>query len=211
MCHLLYSTLCDAEDMRIAAIIAAAVVLAGIVIIGLRQASSESGGGATQSGRAPNASESKRRLAGSPPALAALHAHAGELLAGGPAALDERLAQLRGYPVVVNVWASWCGPCRQEMPVFEQVSVARGRKVAFLGVDLKDNIPAAKRLLKEFPVSYPSYGDPDGKFFSDNELAGVPSTIFYSRSGKRQLVHSGPYLKATDLNTDIDRYALVAK
>ncbi len=197
--------------MRIAAIIAAAVVLAGIVIIGLQQASSESGGGATQSDRRPSSAEAQQRLAGSPPALAALHAQAGELLPGGPAALGERLTQLRGYPVVVNVWASWCGPCRQEMPVFEQVSVERGRKVAFVGVDLKDNIPAAKRLLKEFPVSYPSYSDRDGKFFSDNKLAGVPSTIFYSRSGKRQLVHSGPYLKAADLNTDIDRYAMVPK
>ena len=197
--------------MRIAAIIAAVVVLAGVVIIGLQQASSESGGQATQTDRAPSASEAMRQLAGSPPALAALHAQAGELLPGGPIALDERLADLRGYPVVVNVWASWCPPCRQEMPVFEQVSAERGRKIAFLGVDLKDNIPAAKRLLKEFPVSYPSYGDPDAKFFADNKLAGVPSTIFYSRSGKRQLVHSGPYLKASDLNTDIDRYALVAK
>jgi thiol-disulfide isomerase/thioredoxin len=197
--------------MRIAAIIAAVVVLSGVVVIGLQQASSENGGQETETVRAPSASEAQRRLAGSPPALAAIHAQAGELLPGGPAALAERLRELRGYPVVVNVWASWCGPCRQEMPVFEQVSVARGRKVAFLGVDLKDNIPAAKRLLKEFPVSFPSYGDPDGKFFSDNKLAGVPSTIFYSRSGKRQLIHSGPYLKASDLNTDIDRYALVAK
>ncbi len=197
--------------MRIAAIIAAAAVLGGVVIIGLQQARSETDGQTSTAGAAPSASEAQQRLAGSPPPLAALHAQAGELLAGGPAALDERLTELRGYPIVVNVWASWCGPCRQEMPVFERVSVERGRKVAFLGVDLKDNIAAAQRLLREFPVSYPSYGDPDGEFFSDNGLAGVPSTIFYSRAGKRQMVHSGPYLTSSDLNTDIDRYALVAK
>jgi cytochrome c biogenesis protein CcmG, thiol:disulfide interchange protein DsbE len=197
--------------MRIAAISAAVFVLAAVLVIGLRQASNSGEGQADETGAAPTLIEAQRSLRGSPSALAAIHKQGSQLLPGGPAALDDRLQALRGYPVVVNVWASWCGPCRQEMPVFEQVSADRGRKVAFLGVDLKDNIPAAKRLLAEFPVSYPSYGDPDAEFFSDNKLAGVPSTIFYSRSGKRQLVHSGPYLSADDLNTDIDRYALVAK
>ncbi len=197
--------------MRIAAIIAAVFVLAAVVVIGLRQASNSDEGQIDETSSAPTLIEAQRSLRGSPPALAAIHKQGAQLLPGGPAALDDRLQALRGYPVVVNVWASWCGPCRQEMPVFEQVSADRGRKVAFLGVDLKDNIPAAKRLLAEFPVSYPSYGDPDGKFFADNKLAGVPSTIFYSRSGKRQLVHSGPYLSAADLNSDINRYALVAK
>jgi len=186
-------------------------VLAGVVAIGLQQAGSETGDQKTGAAATPTPSQAKQRLAGSPPALAAIHAQAAKLLPGGPAALDARLRELRGYPVVVNVWASWCGPCRQEMPVFEQVAVDRGRKVAFLGVDLKDNVPAAKRLLAEFPVAYPSYGDPGGKFFAANKLAGVPSTIFYSRSGKRQLVHSGPYLSPADLSTDIDRYALAAK
>ena len=196
--------------MRIAAIVSAIVVLAAVVVVGLKQASTNDPGQPAETA-APTLSQAQTRLSGSPPALAAIHAQASELLAGGPAALDKRLQALRGYPVVLNIWASWCGPCRQEMPVLQEVSVDRGRKVAFLGVDLKDNIPAAKRLLAQFPVSYPSYGDPDGTVFNDNQLAGVPSTIFYSRSGKRQLVHSGPYLSANDLNADINRYALVAK
>ena len=91
--------------MRIAAIIAAVVVLSGVVVIGLQQATSENGGQETETVRAPSASEAQRRLAGSPPALAAIHAQAGELLPGGPAALAERLRELRGYPVVVNVWS----------------------------------------------------------------------------------------------------------
>lgn len=197
--------------MRTAAIVAAVAVLAAVVIVGLKQATNNDGAKSAETTDAPTLSQAQRRLSGSPPALAALHAQAAQLLPGGPAALDDRLRALRGYPVVLNVWASWCGPCRQEMPVLQEVSADRGRKVAFLGVDLKDNVPAAKRLLNEFPISYPSYGDPDGKVFNDNHLAGVPSTIFYSRSGKRQLVHSGPYLNADDLNSDIDRYALVAK
>ena len=197
--------------MRIAAIVAAIVVLAAVVVVGLKQASTNDAGKSAETTAAPTPSQAQSRLSGSPPALAALHAEAARLLPGGPTALAKRMQALRGYPVVLNIWASWCGPCRQEMPVLQEVSVDRGRKVAFLGVDLKDNIPAAKRLLAQFPVSYPSYGDPDGTVFNDNHLAGVPSTIFYSRSGKRQLVHSGPYLSADDLNSDIDRYALVAK
>ncbi|MEI6791874.1 MAG: TlpA disulfide reductase family protein [Actinomycetes bacterium] len=197
--------------MRIAAIIAAILALVAVLVVGLRQAGSENGGQSSDKSAPPTPSQAQSRLIGSPPALAAIHAQAAQLLPGGPTALDERLRALRGYPVVVNVWASWCGPCREEMPVLQEVSVDRGRKVAFLGVDLKDNVPAAKRLLAQFPVSYPSYGDPDGTVFSDNHLAGVPSTIFYSRSGKRQIIHSGPYLKAGDLNADINRYALVAK
>jgi len=197
--------------MRIAAIVAAIVVLTGAVVVGLNQASSEDGTKASDSADAPTLSQARSRLAGAPAPLASLHAQASQLLSGGPEALAERLQSLQGYPVVVNVWASWCGPCRQEMPVFQEVSVDRGRKVAFIGVDLKDNVPAAQRLLKEFPVSYPSYQDPDGKLFNANHLAGVPSTLYYSRSGKRQMVHSGPYLKADDLNADINRYALVAK
>ena len=197
--------------MRIAAIVAAIVVLAAVVVVGLKQASTNDAGKSAETTAAPTPSQAQSRLSGSPPALAALHAEAARLLPGGPTALAKRMQALRGYPVVLNIWASWCGPCRQEMPVLQEVSVDRGRKVAFLGVDLKDNIPAAKRLLAQFPVSYPSYGDPDGTVFNDNHLAGVPTTIFYSRSGKRQLVHSGPYLSADDLNSDINRYALVAK
>ena len=197
--------------MRIAGIVAAIVVLAAVVVVGLKQAATNDAGQSADKTAAPTLGQAQSRLSGSPPALAALHAEAARLLPGGPAALAKRMQALRGYPVVLNIWASWCGPCRQEMPVLQEVSVDRGRKVAFLGVDLKDNIPAAKRLLAQFPVSYPSYGDPDGTVFNDNHLAGVPSTIFYSRSGKRQLVHSGPYLSADDLNSDINRYALVAK
>ncbi len=203
--------LCDPDWMRIAGIIVAAVVLVVVLAVGLRQADNPQSDGGKQADAIPGQAESQRRLAGSPPALAALHRQSAQLLPGGPKALAARLRELRGYPVVVNVWASWCGPCRQEMPVLVRVSVQRGRKVAFLGVDLKDNVAAARRLLAQFPVAYPSYQDPDGVIYNANRLAGLPSTIFYSPSGKRQLVHSGPYLSDADLNADIDRYAAGAK
>jgi len=101
------------------------------------------------------------QLRGAPEPLAALHAQADQLLGGGAGAFTERLRRLRGAPVVVNKWASWCDPCQSEFPVFQRVSVQLGRQVAFLGLDGKDHAPAAAAFLRRFPVSYPSYQDPD--------------------------------------------------
>ncbi len=74
-----------------------------------------------------------------PRLLAELHVQANELLGGGREAFERRLARLKGYPVVVNKWASWCPPCRAEFPYFQKQSVERGKKIAFLGVDGNDN------------------------------------------------------------------------
>ena len=78
------------------------------------------------------------RLAGSPAPLSALHAQANELLGGGARALRARFATLRGLPVVINKWASWCEPCRAESGVFQRASVSMGREVAFIGLDSGD-------------------------------------------------------------------------
>src|SRR5438093_8486581 len=102
----------------------------------------------------------ERALAGAPRSLAALYDQANQLLPGGSGAFQKRLAELRGHPVVVNKWASWCGPCREEMPWFQRQAAERGKRIAFIGVDSKDSDAAAKQFLNEFPVPYPSYTDP---------------------------------------------------
>ena len=111
-------------------------------------------------------------LAGAPAPLAALHRQANELLAGGSDAYEKRIEALRGYPVVVNVWASWCGPCRFEFPALQQLSAKYGKRVAFLGVDSQDSEDAARTFLSEAPVPYPSYSDPDEEI---KESLGSPS------------------------------------
>ena len=90
-----------------------------------------------------SAAELHAKLDGAPPALAAVHAQANDLLPGARKSLQARVPPLRGHPVVVNVWAAWCGPCRVELPVVQRASLDWGKRVAFLGVDLRDNRGAA--------------------------------------------------------------------
>jgi thiol-disulfide isomerase/thioredoxin len=147
-------------------------------------------------------------LAGSPPALAALHKQANELLPGGDEAYEKRIASLRGYPVVANVWASWCGPCRIEFPTLQDLSARYGKKVAFLGVNSQDASDAAATFLRDNPVPYPSYSDPDQGIADAIGSRGLPATAFYDRGGKLVFVKDGQYADRAALEADIRRYAL---
>ncbi len=150
-----------------------------------------------------------RALAGSPAPLASLHSQADRLLPGGTEAYEKRLASLRGYPVVANVWASWCGPCRFEFPVLQKLSARYGKRVAFLGVNSQDSDDAARTFLAEAPVPYPSYTDPD-KALADSIGAtlGLPDTAFYDSAGGLVYLKQGPYAHDSELEADVRRYAL---
>lgn len=200
---------CHPVDVRRRLLIAAAAIgLVAIVIIGLSQAQ-ETSAPKNPERRTLDPAQVQAKLAGAPPELARLHRNANRFLPGERAGLKRELERLRGHPVVVNIWAAWCGPCRQELPVLQEVSVDHGKRVAFLGIDLRDERGAAERLLRQIPVSYPSVEDPDGRIFQDYGLQGVPSTIFYdARGGEPAYVHQGPYLDRADLEADIRRYAL---
>jgi cytochrome c biogenesis protein CcmG, thiol:disulfide interchange protein DsbE len=168
------------------------------------------GCGSTQpKNEAPSTQSVNAAFKGSPAPLASLHDQANHLLKGGSTALAARLAGLRGYPVVVNKWASWCGPCQTEFPVFQRASVALGRKVAFLGVDGKDQDPAATAFLHKFPVSYPSYVDPHEDIARKIHAATYyPQTIYYNRKGQIVFDHAGPYESVGALEKDIRHYVL---
>jgi cytochrome c biogenesis protein CcmG, thiol:disulfide interchange protein DsbE len=150
-----------------------------------------------------------KALAGSPPPLAALYKQGNELLDGGKDAYEKRIASLHGYPVVANVWASWCGPCRQEFPVLQKLSARYGKKVAFLGVNSEDSTDAAATFLGEVPVPYPSYTE-TGKdiLYSMGGAGGFPDTAIYDRNGKLVNLHQGPYREESELEADVRRYAL---
>jgi thiol-disulfide isomerase/thioredoxin len=148
-------------------------------------------------------------LEGAPPPLAELRGQANQLLDGGADAFDQRLQELRGFPVVVNKWASWCGPCRLEFPWFQSLADQRGNRIAFLGVDSNDSDGSAETFLSELPLPYPSYSDPDLKIAQ--ELGGppqaFPTTSFFDRSGKLVFTHPGVYADEGDLIADVNRYA----
>jgi cytochrome c biogenesis protein CcmG/thiol:disulfide interchange protein DsbE len=189
-------------------IVLGAPALVVALAIGLSQAGSGSGGsqGGGKSaggacGRVP------AQLAGAPAPLARLHSQGCRLLGGGASAFKARLAELRGHPIVVNAWASWCHPCRGEFPIFQEASIALGRRVAFVGLDSQDNSADAAAFLKRFPVSYPSYIDGDNKVAQVfGGVFGLPTTVFYDAAGRRQYVHAGPYTTVAKLRADIARY-----
>lgn len=149
-------------------------------------------------------------LADAPPPLADLYANGDELVDGEVEAFNSRLESLRGFPVVVNKWASWCGPCREEFPFFQQLSAEFGTRVAFIGVDGMDSRDAARNFLNANPLPYPSFFDPDERIIRDvlGAEIGYPATVFFDAEGN--IVHTkfGPYASVEDLRREIEQHAL---
>lgn len=153
------------------------------------------------------AGDYERALDGAPEPLAELYARGDALIDGGAEAFERQLAELEGYPVVVNKWASWCGPCRFEFPFFQSQAARRGDEIAFLGVDTDDSADAARTFLEQLPLPYPSFSDPDGEIARLLDAREFPSTAFYDAGGELVHVRRGGYASEADLAADVDRYA----
>jgi thiol-disulfide isomerase/thioredoxin len=183
------------------------LLLAALALGGLAACGSDDGGGASGGGGASNASSD----GGDPMPIpfARLEANANRLIDASPEEFDKQIAALKGHPIVVNQWASWCGPCRFEFPFFAKSAEKYKGRVAFLGVDSQDSRGEAEAFLEELPIPYPSFFDPDTKIARTFRGGrAFPTTAFYDAAGKLVETHAGTYASQAKLEEDIRKYAL---
>jgi thiol-disulfide isomerase/thioredoxin len=107
------------------------------------------------------------------------------------------LAKLKGTPLVVNMWATWCHPCVTEMPAFDTVASSIGSGVRILGVNVADDAAAASAFAAKLGVHYPQYTDPDGNLSTAFDVSNLPATAFIGADGTVLEVHSGAYTADT--------------
>jgi thiol-disulfide isomerase/thioredoxin len=120
------------------------------------------------------------------------------------AKLQTLLAQLKGTPVVVNIWASWCDPCKREAPLLASAADTYRDRIQFLGVDILDTRDSARSSMKEWGMTYPSLYDSSGDVRNQLGLLGQPDTLFYDASGT--LVATQPReMDAPTLHTELRR------
>jgi cytochrome c biogenesis protein CcmG/thiol:disulfide interchange protein DsbE len=107
--------------------------------------------------------------------------------------LDAFVAQLESSakPAVVNVWASWCLPCRDEAPLFTSAHAEYRDLVDFYGIAYNDNQPGARQFLAEFDLPFPHYFDFDGDALIEFGGIGVPRTYFFDSTGALASTHNG--------------------
>ncbi len=105
---------------------------------------------------------------------------------------DVSLAALKGEVVLINFWATWCGPCRQEMPLLEQI-YQRYRPLGFtlLGVNVEEDSEGALRWLQQVPVSFPVLFDRENRVSKLYDVTAMPSTVIVDRQGRVRYVHYG--------------------
>ncbi len=187
-----------------------AALVAGCAALSACGGGGDAGGtaGDTATTSAADKQAYSKRLAAAPAALKANAADADTLAGEGTDGLEARLAKLKGHPVVVNQWASWCAPCRAEFPFFADAVVEHASEVAFLGIDFSDDRDSANAFLRENPPGFASIYDPKGD--ATRSLGGgrvAPTTFFIGSDGERRYTKLGGYPDAAALEADIRRYA----
>jgi len=195
---------------RVTSVLAVALAAGALAACGASEGDGDARAG-TATTSAADRSARTAKLAAAPAALRDNAEGADTLSGEGEDALHARLDKLHGHPVVVNVWASWCGPCRAEFPFFADAVVEHGDKVAFVGIDFEDDRESADRFLDEIPPGFASIFDPQGD--ATRSLGGgrvMPTTFFLDRDGEVAYTKFGGYPDAAALEADIRRHALGA-
>jgi cytochrome c biogenesis protein CcmG/thiol:disulfide interchange protein DsbE len=185
------------RSRRRGAAIAAAIALAGAA----------AGCGSDEPKSAARSADLGSALEDAPPELKQLHSRANEVLEGGSGAFKKQVAALKDFPIVVNKWASWCGPCRFEFPFFQRLARKHAGEIAFLGVNSLDSKEKAREFLRKYPVPYPSFFDPEGevsKVFNGDRA--FPVTAFYESGGDLVFTKQGGYSSQAAIAKDIRQY-----
>jgi cytochrome c biogenesis protein CcmG, thiol:disulfide interchange protein DsbE len=116
------------------------------------------------------------------------------------------LASLRGQAVVLNFWASWCGPCKDEAPLLQAASRRwQGKDVAFVGIDVKDFRGDARDFLERYGITYPNVHDGKGSTIGRYGVTGYPETYFIDATGKVRYRIAGPVKDAQEVDDGIRR------
>ena len=116
-----------------------------------------------------------------------------------PTGDEGSLADFEGQWVLMNVWASWCLPCRDESPALERFSRRQADRVVVLGIDTRDLSGDALAFIEEFGLTYPQLRDPDGRYADDLETTGVPESFLVDPQGRLARRLRGPFASAADI------------
>lgn len=102
------------------------------------------------------------------------------------------LAELKGKPALINFWASWCEPCRQEAPELARLSRSLGGRAAVVGIDYTDREDHARSFLRQYGWKFPVLADPDGAYGGHYSFSGLPTTIVLDSAGRVTATLRGP-------------------
>jgi thiol-disulfide isomerase/thioredoxin len=113
------------------------------------------------------------------------------------------LGRAPGVPTVVNLWASWCGPCRQELPLMQQLSDAAGGQVQVIGVVSKDGVDQAASFAADAGATFPSAFDGDGELMTKIGIQGLPATYLLDAAGAIVYAKIGVFASYDELRTAV--------
>ncbi|BCB85677.1 TlpA family protein disulfide reductase [Phytohabitans suffuscus] len=110
------------------------------------------------------------------------------------------VSAIRG-PAIVNLWGSWCGPCREELPAFQRFADRAAGKVTVVGIDTRDSRPAASSLAADLGVTYPNLFDPSERLRAKLGVTALPATLFVDRDGRVRHLYNSTALDDATLAT----------